>query len=348
MNIKQMRSDLKDLEEGLNELPEEFRDEVRAEIKDLKEKIAAAEKAESEKDKLKVKAEKKIAAVEKAVSSPKTSPKVKAAVSKGIAAAKKQVKEAAKEDAKERRAKTPRVSVASVKRAAKSGAKRGRPKKAAPAPAKKVVKRKTKAVVKYEKALSSLDKLVNRTKELREKYKGQGVDLKRDSVRTAKRFGWRLKGSNRRPTKAQIQSGAAYWEGRPNRADVYPNAEIKLAKGGFVKNSKGNYRKQTKAEIKNDVKFKAKKAGWKKSEETGDWYYEDRPNRTDKSRTLRYASGGFVKNSKGNYRKQTKAELAHDSRFKAKKAGWKQSEETGDWYYEDRPNRTDKSRKLKV
>jgi hypothetical protein len=121
-----------------------------------------------------------------------------------------------------------------------------------------------------------------------------------------------------------------------------------MKKGGWVKNSKGNYRKQTKAEIKNDVKFKAKKAGWKKSEATGDWYYEDRPNRTDKSRTLRYASGGFVKNSKGNYRKQTKAELAHDSRFKAKKAGWKQSEATGDWYYEDRPNRTDKSRKLKV
>ncbi len=59
-NISKMRQDLQDLEESVDELPEEFKDEVREEIKLLKEQIAIYEKQESANDKLSDKAEKKL------------------------------------------------------------------------------------------------------------------------------------------------------------------------------------------------------------------------------------------------------------------------------------------------
>jgi len=186
-------------------------------------------------DKLKAEAEKKIEKLEKVVESPKTAPKVKQQVKKSIASAKKQVKEAVKEDEKERKAKyqaRAKKKVAEVK----SGAKRGRPKKVA-TPVKKVVKKRvSKAEVKYTKALKSLNALVNKTAELKAKYKGKGVDLEKDASRKAKPFGYRLKGNNyRRPTKAEIKSGEAYWEGRPNRADVKRSQYPKLEDGGMMK-----------------------------------------------------------------------------------------------------------------
>jgi hypothetical protein len=369
-NISKMRQDLKDLEESVDELPEEFKDEVREEIKILKEQIALYEKQDSANDKLNDQAEKKIAKLEKVASSPKTTPKVAAAVKKNVAVAKKKLQEAKKEDTKERGQKAREVKSAVAK--AKSG-QRGRPKKAAPP--KKVVKRKSKAEVKYKAALSSLEKLVNRTAELKALYKGKGVDLERDASRKAKPFGWRLRGKGvyRKPTKAEIKSGAAYYEARPKKADVsrstYPKLEDggMMAKGGWTKNRKGEYRKQTKREIANDIKAgAAKKPGYRYSDVTGDRYFEDRPNRSDKSRKLKYddggmmskdammndggymAKGGWIKNRKGEYRKQTKAEIKNDIKAgAAKKPGYRYSDVTGDRYFEDRPNRSDKSRKLK-
>lgn len=336
MNIAQLKQDLKDLEEGLDELPEEFKDDIRAEIKDLKAQIADAEKQEASKDKMKEAAEKKIDKLEGEMKSPKTSPKVKAAVKKSIEAVKKQVKEAVKEDIKERKEKPVK---AAAKKAAPSGAKRGRPaaKKAAP---KKVVKRKSKAAVKYEKALTNLQKLVNRTKELKAKYAGKGVDLDKDAQRKAKPFGWRLRGKNsyRRPTKAEIKSGEAYWEGRPNRADVKRAKYPKLEKGGMMAKG-GRTKKRTKAQLIADKRFKALKAG-KRVSEDGNVYYENRENRSDVNRRLRLAKGGRTK-------KRTKAQLIADKRFKALKAGRRVSED-GNVYYESRENRSDVNRRLRL
>lgn len=287
---------IKKLEEELNELIESIDsadDEDKADFQDLidkvKREIADAKKAEASKDKMKQQAEKKIDKLEKEVASPKTPTRVKAAVKKSITTVKKQVKEAVKEDMKERTAKRGRPP---LKKAAASGAKRGRPaaKKAVP---KKVVKRKTKAEVKYEKALGSLEKLVNRTKELKEKYKGQGVDLKKDAQVKAKPFGYRLRGDNyRRPTKAEIKSGEAYWEGRPNRADVKRSKYPKLEDGGMMDGTMmdegmmakgGRTKKRTKAEITADKRFKALKPG-KRTSEDGNVYFESRVNRSDVSR----------------------------------------------------------------
>jgi hypothetical protein len=195
-------------------------------------------------DKLEKEAEKKIKAVEKVIASPKTPAKEKAVAKKKVEAIKKVVKEAKKDAEKDkvaRRRGRPRKAEAAQKVAAK----RGRPAKAAAKPAaakakpvkaakKPVVKRKTKAVVKLQKAVSSLEKLVRRSKELRAMYAGKGIDLERDAGRGAKKPGWRLAGTNRRPTKADIKSRRAYYEARGNRADIQKSKVPKLAKGGMM------------------------------------------------------------------------------------------------------------------
>lgn len=345
-NISKMMADLKDLEESLDELPEEFKDDIREEIKILKEEISMAKKEESAKDKMKEQAEKKIEKLEKVVESPKTAPKVKQEVKKSIASVKKQVKEAVKEDEKERKAKyeaRAKKKVASVK----SGAKRGRPKKVEKAVKKVVKKRVSKAEIKYTKALRSLNALVNKTAELKAKYKGQGVDLEKDALRKAKPFGYRLKGNNyRRPTKAEIKSGEAYWEGRPNRADVKRSTYPKLEDGGMMDDGGmmakgGRTKKRTKAQIIADQRFKAKKPG-RRLAESGEVYYESRENRSDVNRKLRLEDGGMMK--KGG---RTKASIIADKRYKALKAG-KRVSASGEVYYESRANRSDVSRRDKI
>jgi myosin heavy subunit len=341
-NISKMRDDLKDLQESLDELPEEFKDDIREEIKILKEEIAIAEKEESAKDKMKVQAEKKIEKLEKVVASPKTAPKVKQQVKKSIVSVKKQVKEAVKEDEKERKAKYEARAKKKVA-AVKSAAKRGRPKKVAKAVKKVVKKRVSKAEVKYTKALRSLNALVNKTAELKAKYKGKGVDLEKDASRKAKPFGYRLKGNNyRRPTKAEIKSGEAYWEGRPNRADVTRSKYPKLEDGGMMADG-GMMKKggRTKAALIADQRLKAKKPG-RREAESGQVYYESRPNRSDVNRKLRLEDGGMMK--KGG---RTKAEIIADKRFKALKAG-KRVSASGEVYYESRPNRSDVSRRDRI
>jgi len=385
MNINQLKQDLKDLEEGLDELPEEFKDDVRQEIKDLKEQIKDAEKEEAAKDKLKSAAEKKIEKIEDKIKSPKTPVKVKATLKKSLESVKKVVKEAVKEDVKERKAKP----IAKKKKASPTGGKRGRPKKVATP--KKVVKRKSKATMKYERALTNLQKLVNKDKELREKYKGKGVDLDRDASRKAKPFGWRLRGDNyRRPTKAEIKSGEAYFEKRPERADVKRTTYPRLEDGGMMAKG-GRTKKRTKAQLLADKRLKAKKPG-KRTSESGEVYYESRENRSDVNRTLRLAKGGITEhglkindkivnydgnmlyidnkekmfsvdidkgerkqlNEKGGMmakggrtKKRTKASIIADKRYKALKPG-KRVSESGNVYYESRPEHSDLNRRDRI
>lgn len=64
--------------------------------------------------------------------------------------------------------------------------------------------------------------------------KGGGASKKKtDSKVKAKRSGWRLPGTSKTPTKAQIASGEAYFENRKNRSDANP-AE-KFGSGGIFK-----------------------------------------------------------------------------------------------------------------
>lgn len=227
---------------------------LKDELKDAK--PAAEKKTEQKEVKAAAKeAEKKIEAAEKQIASPSTPAKQKAALKKRVQAVKKVVKEAkadAEKQTEARRRGRPRKEVV-----AKAPAKRGRPAKAAPAakktvvkratkaqvakPApkpvvakKRVVKRATKAAAKVRTAVSSLEKLVQRTKELRAMYAGKGVDLDRDAARGSKRPGWRIPGSNRRATKADIKAGRAYYEARPNHSDIQKSKYPKLAKGGMM------------------------------------------------------------------------------------------------------------------
>lgn len=84
--------------------------------------------------------------------------------------------------------------------------------------------------------LTDLNKLVSESDTLRPKYQGEGVDLKRDAGRGSKPFGWRFKGKNnyRKPRPDQHGQPNVYYEGRPNRADVKPKANVKLEDGGMM------------------------------------------------------------------------------------------------------------------
>lgn len=240
MSIEETRKKISALKQAIASpaVKDEQKQKMRKLLGELQDSIGEKreeEVIERKVEKLREKAESEVKKLEEKVKSPKTPAKAKEAAKKGLVQVKRQIKEAEKEAVRE-----------------KTARKRGRPKKvAAPAmpsktkakvsakPAvkkekKPVTKRKTRAEVKYDKALTSLQRLVNKTKELRERYKGQGVDLGRDASRSAKPFGWRIAGSNRRPTRAEIKADKAYWEGRPNRADVKKNAYPKLADGGMM------------------------------------------------------------------------------------------------------------------
>jgi hypothetical protein len=112
---------------------------------------------------------------------------------------------------------------------------------------KQVVTRKAKRKTKIKTIISDLDKLIDKNKELKAKYKGKGVDLKKDAGRSAKPFGYRFVGKHdyRVPTEAQVRKGLKRgtidYEARPNRSDKYPKGQkssyAKLADGGNVKDS---------------------------------------------------------------------------------------------------------------
>lgn len=113
---------------------------------------------------------------------------------------------------------------------------------------KQVAARKTTATQKKTRKktianiISKLDKLIDKSPALKAKYKNarggsymqySKVDLKRDAGRPSKPFGYRFKGDNyKTPRPDQRGQSNVYYEGRANRADVYPKRRYKLDDGG--------------------------------------------------------------------------------------------------------------------
>jgi hypothetical protein len=77
-------------------------------------------------------------------------------------------------------------------------------------------------------------KAMEARKAKQESRQGQGSE--EDAKRPAKPFGWRLKGKHnyRKPTRADISSGKAYYEARINRADSKRTKFPMLERGGFM------------------------------------------------------------------------------------------------------------------
>lgn len=77
-------------------------------------------------------------------------------------------------------------------------------------------------------------KAMEARKAKQESRQGQGSE--RDAARPAKPFGWRLKGKHnyRKPTRADIRSGKAYYEARINRADTKRTKFPMLERGGYM------------------------------------------------------------------------------------------------------------------
>jgi len=159
---------------------------------------------------------------------------------------KAEIEKEAKEDKAEAKQELKEVkeAVKDLEKAVKKG--RTAPIKKPKIEEKKREEKSVKRVKDMKDTMSELEKLVNEVKELREKYKGKRVDLKRDAGRSAKPFGYRFVGPNdyRVPTPKQIEEGKKRgtidYEARPNRSDKYPvgykgDIREKLADGGMIK-----------------------------------------------------------------------------------------------------------------
>jgi hypothetical protein len=132
------------------------------------------------------------------------------------------------------------------------------------------------------------------------------TDKRQDGLRVSKRKGWRVSGSNRVPTKKEIQEhydglrSDIYMESRPNRSDFSTRAKKgeRFEKGGKVDRAKSTKKtrvNRTKKAISQDKNIKALHAG-KRISENNNVYWEGRENRSDKNRTKKLAKGGDLKN----------------------------------------------------
>jgi hypothetical protein len=217
----------------------------------LEEKIEKKEdKKEQEEKKSIADLKAKLAQYEKGLSNPKLPEATKSSMKKMIAKIEQDIKEQekeVKEDKKEseQEKKEVKKAIQEVEKVAK----RKTPIKRAPI-APKIKIQEKKREVKQEKRqgkikqiMTDLEKLVEKNKQLREKYKGKGVDLEKDAGRSAKPFGYRFRGKHdyRVPTEAQVKSGLKRgtidYEARPNRSDKYPagyKGSIKLEDGGMM------------------------------------------------------------------------------------------------------------------
>ena len=110
---------------------------------------------------------------------------------------------------------------------------------------KKREKKAKSRIAGIQTAITNLQDLVKKNKDLKPLYEGKRVDLKRDAGRSAKPFGYRFIGKHdyRVPTDKQIKAGlkrgAIDYEARPNRSDKYAagykgNIREKLADGGSI------------------------------------------------------------------------------------------------------------------
>ena len=90
-----------------------------------------------------------------------------------------------------------------------------------------------KAMIK-ERRSENGRKAMEARKAKQESRQGQGSE--EDAKRPAKPFGWRLKGKHnyRKPTRADISSGKAYYEARINRADSKRTKFPMLERGGYM------------------------------------------------------------------------------------------------------------------
>jgi hypothetical protein len=125
--------------------------------------------------------------------------------------------------------------------------------------------RESKSKQRIKSMLTTLQQLVQKNKELKARYDGQKVDLKRDAGRSAKPFGYRFVGKKdyRVPTELQIKKGLKRgtidYEARPNRSDKYAagfkgNIREKLADGGETgKMAKGGMIVNTYARMLNEL-----------------------------------------------------------------------------------------------
>jgi chemotaxis protein histidine kinase CheA len=259
------------LEKGLSNpnIPESAKATLKKKIEGLKSELKEAEakvekkeeKLEKEEKKVQDELENTIAKLEKGLSNPNIPASAKESIKKKIAAAKEElskqkaeIKEDKKESVKEK--KEIKKAVAKIEEVAKKARTtpiKGRAKKDTKAKAtkakstpkvkveeKKRAKKSTERKSKLKGIVSDLAALIEKNKELKSKYSGKGVDLKKDAGRSAKPFGYRFVGKHdyRVPTAAQIKAGKKRgtidYEGRPNRSDKYPKQTVKLARGGDV------------------------------------------------------------------------------------------------------------------
>lgn len=96
-----------------------------------------------------------------------------------------------------------------------------------------------KTTPEYKKALRDAQR--ERGKALGEKRKKESQDKKGtgndiDASRPAKPYGWRMRGKHnyKKPTRADITEGRAYYEGRVNRSDVKRKKYPMLERGGYM------------------------------------------------------------------------------------------------------------------
>jgi hypothetical protein len=96
-----------------------------------------------------------------------------------------------------------------------------------------------KTTPEYKKALRDAQRergkaLGEKRKQKSKEPKGTGNDI--DASRPAKPYGWRMRGKHnyKKPTRADITEGRAYYEGRVNRADVKRKKYPMLERGGYM------------------------------------------------------------------------------------------------------------------
>jgi len=318
--------------------------EAEVKVEKVEAKAAAEEKKELNE------AEQKIQKLKAALAS-ETDPDVKERYQKKIKQLEetlKDVKQEIKEEKKEiaEQKKDIKAATKEVKSAQKEVRKTAIKKVAAKqVERKQVVTRKAKRKTKIKSIISDLDRLINKNKELKAKYKDKGVDLKKDAGRSAKPFGYRFVGKHdyRVPTEAQVRKGLKRgtidYEARPNRSDKYPQAKVKLADGGEVKVGDiltANTGVKVKV-VEYDPKF-----GGRVRVERIDEYATGKPSVFMPLSRFKMADGGMMRRGG-----RTKAEITADKRYKALKAGKRVSED-GNVYYESRANRSDVSRRDKL
>ena len=256
-DTKELLSKIARLKDSMEaETDAEMKERFRSKIDSLQKQVDDAEKAvekqeakvEKQEDKAMEEAEKKLQRFQDAMDA-ETDPDIKAKFKKKIEDLEKQlkgVKEQIAEEKKEIQEQKKEIEKASkeVESAEKQVRKQAIKKAEKQVESRqKVAGQKKKRKKEIENIIARLAELIDRNPRLREKYSNARggsysqypmVDLKRDAGRASKPFGYRFKGkgNNRVPRADQRDQSNVYYEGRANRADVFPRRREKLDDGG--------------------------------------------------------------------------------------------------------------------